>query len=344
MKVLIIGSKSIHVSTFIYNIHKSGMQIYLISEDVCSFDNVLKENIVNFRKLNPISLFLNYSKLKKYILEFKPDVIHIHQLNRLAYFSSRIAKKIKTPIVSTAWGSDVLIIPFKNIFYKYLTKKIIQNSFLVTADARILINSMQKIENDKKKYILLHYGIETIKSKEKEQIIFTNRLHKKLYRNNKIIEYFDAFSKNNLTWKLIIAGNGGETDDLKNLVKIKNLEDKVEFVGWLNQEENNNWYSKSTIYISIPNSDGTSISVLEAMSAGCIPILSDITVSHELIIDNENGIIESEGVNPINKAILLDRNKLVAINKKLVESIASKKKCTANFINIYIEATSKINL
>ena len=123
--------------------------------------------------------------------------------------------------------------------------------------------------------------------------------------------------------------------NIEKIVKDNHLESNVEFVGWLNSNENRDWYSKSKIYISIPESDGTSVSLLEAMSAGCIPIVSDLPVSYEWVKDTFNGVIEKEGVNPIEMALLLDIEKLKLYNKELVFMKASRTNCIEKFIELY---------
>ena len=338
MKVLIIGSNSIHVSSYVKSLAEKESDIFLLTEENCSFDHVKGEFMVNFRDLNPISLIKNYFKLKKYLLFLQPDVIHVHQLNRLAYFVTRIASKLKIPVVSTAWGSDVLLIPFKNRFFRFLTKKAIERSVTVTADAEIMIESMQLLVKSDVKYELLQYGIEMVDPVEKEDVIFSNRLHKDLYRIDKVIDYFCEFSKLNSSWKLVIGAEGEKTEMLKDKVNTLNISDKVEFVGWLLPADNKSWYAKSKIYISIPESDGTSVSVLEAMSAGCIPILSDIGVSYELIEKGENGIIEKKNENPLDRAILLNSEEVYLRNRALVELKASRNRCTDRFIEIYSNA------
>ena len=51
-----------------------------------------------------------------------------------------------------------------------------------------------------------------------------------------------------------------------------------------------NYYRKCGYYISVPKSDSTSVSLLEAMSYGCIPIVSNIPANTEWIEDKINGL------------------------------------------------------
>jgi glycosyltransferase involved in cell wall biosynthesis len=335
MKILQIGSNSIHVSSYLVAMSTDDAKNYLLTEEVCSFDGVVANEVISFRSLNPMNLFKSYRLLKNYIKSLNPDLIHIHQVNRLAYFVSKVAHVLSIPVVTTAWGSDVLLIPKKNAFFHFLVKQTLKRSKVVTADSQDMIDAMNKIVSSDK-YILLQYGIDPIQPEEKQTIVFSNRLHKKLYRIDKVIDYFNEFVQLHAEWKLVIGGTGEETEALLKQVEKLNLTDKVEFVGWLQKADNAAWYAKSTFYISIPESDGTSVSVLEAMSAGCVPVVSDLPVSKEWITNGVNGVIEQLGKNPFVQAIDLDGEKCSEINQKKVQERATRAASSKRFKEIYL--------
>ena len=210
----------------------------------------------------------------------------------------------------------------------------LKNSAIITADSQDMIEAMKAI-HPQGNYKLLQYGIDPIQALEKEKIVYSNRLHEPLYRIEKVIEYFKEFSTQNPDWKLVIAGTGSQTELLKSLANNSEITEKISFVGWQKKPENRVWYAKSSIYISITSSDGTSVSVLEAMSAGCLPILSDIAVSYEWIVNNENGIIEGQNTNPFTSVLLLDDKFATQKNKLLVQTKASRSACTERFIELY---------
>jgi glycosyltransferase involved in cell wall biosynthesis len=334
MKILQVGPKSVHVSSFIFALKEREKNLYLLSEEACDFEGVIEEFVISFRQLQPWKVIKNYLKVKKLVQALKPDVIHIHQVNRLAFVVVKIAKSLNVRVVSTAWGSDVLLMPKKNILYKLIVRSTLKNSDIVTADSKDMISAMKSIVNEDK-YLLLQYGIDPIESEEKEKIIYSNRLHEPLYRIDQIITYFVEFSKTNSDWRLVIAGTGSETRKLKKRAKELDIESKIEFVGWQQKEDNRRWYAKSMIYISIPASDGTSVSLLESMSAACIPIVSDLPVSQEWIRQNENGVIEMKGKNPIIESLKIDRENCVSINSQLINERATRKASVDKFLKAY---------
>lgn len=334
MKILQVGSNSVHVSSYLQALSALSHSNLLLVEEKCNFDGVTEEKIISFRSTNPFKWISAYRSLKAFLKNAQPDVIHIHQVNRLAYMVSRAAQKCAIPVLTTAWGSDVLLVPKKNAFFKFLVRKTIERSNVVTADAQDMIAAMKALVPNQQ-YELLQYGIDPIVSAQKERLVFSNRLHKSLYRIDQVIRYFHAFHANYPDWKLIIGGTGDQTEALKEQVQTLGLNDAVSFVGWLQKEENAQYYAKSAIYISIPESDGMSVSVLEAMSAGCIPIVPNLPVSKEWISDKVNGIIENESENPLLEALRLDQPKVAEQNAELIAERATRQASIIRFNALY---------
>lgn len=334
MKILQVGPNSVHVSSFVSALKTDQNSLFLLSEEPFELEEIAHHYVVSFRTLNPVKIVQNISRIKNILLEINPEVVHIHQVNRLAYFVSKVANQLNIRVVTTAWGSDVLLIPKKNALYHFLVKETLKKSAVVTADSKDMIEAMNAILPSDK-YTLLQYGIDPIKSVEKEKVIYSNRLHEPLYRIDKIIDYFNDFSKLHPEWKLVIAGSGSETEQLKNKVKSLQLDSKISFVGWQKKDENRNWYARASIYVSLPKSDGTSVSVLEAMSAGCLPVVSNLPVSHEWIVSGQNGIIETQHLNPFIEALELNREDCTERNERLILEKATRKASILQFEKIY---------
>ncbi len=122
MKVLNIGSNSIHVSSFLNRMDE--VDNYLFVEEPCGFLSIDKEFEFKIRSFNIFQLIINLLKIRSSINKISPDIIHIHQLNRFAFIVSLLASK-NIPVISTAWGSDVLIMPWKNKIFYHVTKFLI---------------------------------------------------------------------------------------------------------------------------------------------------------------------------------------------------------------------------
>ncbi len=334
MKVLIAGSNSIHLSSYLEALKGNGLSVDFLAEEICGFEGVEKEYVISFRQLNPLAIYLANRKLHQLLATVKPSLVHIHQVNRMGYFVARQCHKLNIPVLTTAWGSDVLVVPKQNAFFRFLVRKTLERSQVVTADSQEMIAAMKTLHSGGE-YVHLQYGIDLVDPAQKEKIIYSNRLHKPLYRIDKIIGYFDDFRKDHPDWSLVIGAVGTETEALKALVHEKGMEDQVQFVGWLEKEDNRQWYAKAAIYISIPRHDGTAVSLLEAMSAGCVPVVPDLPVSREWIEDGVNGVIEKQGQDPLREALSVDPVECANRNRKLTEEKASRQACIKRFLEIY---------
>ena len=336
-KLLLIGSDNVHIRNY-YNLVSSFFSDVKIISNGNSKIELHNVELVDFSLKNPVKLFNSIKQVSKIIEDYKPDIIHVHQANVIAFIVFRAAIKTNIPKVLTTWGSDILILPSKNILLREMVKYNVKQADIITADAHYLAESVNKLSKTKNEIVIANFGIDIIKNEHvKEKIIYSNRLHKKLYNIDKIILAFKEFYTSNKDWKLIIAATGEETESLKNIVIENKLNSVVEFVGWLNKKDNLNYYMRSSIYMSIPESDATSISLLEAMAYGCIPVVSDLPSNREWIRDKVNGIIfnkESAG-NSLNLALQLDVSKLRMMNQEIINKEGTKEVNREKFIKIY---------
>lgn len=333
-KLLLIGScgNSVHVKNYFNLIAGYFDEVLVVSDSKVDFS---PHRIIDFSLKNPRSVFQNIKKLRGIMLQFSPTVVHVHQANSYAYITSR-ANKGRFPQVLTTWGSDVLILPNRGKLYKHIVSYSLRKSDYVTADAKFMAKAIQKLS--KKEVLIANFGIE-FKAEvlpKKKNYIYSNRLHNPLYRVDKIIEGFSHFVKKNPTWKLILGANGSLTEGLKKEASDLLPTNSYEFIGFVNQEENKRRYLEAKIWVSFPESDGTAISLLEAMGYGCIPVVSDLPANKEWIQHGENGIIISESISDsFQKALSLNLELVQQLNRQQIENQATKKVNRAKFVNLY---------
>lgn len=337
--LLIIGSNSVHTYNYKELVKDYFNKVILITNNPDSKNSDEYYANFSFRKLNSIINTIN--QIQSIIKTEKPKIIHIHQANTIAYFALRASKQFNIPTIVTAWGSDILFTPRKNIFYKKLAQYALKNSAYFTSDSYYLASEMCKLANKNLDITIANFGINVQNiTEKKENIIFSNRYLKSIYRIDYVINAFKLFCTKHNNWKLIIAGIGEEKEKLENMVKSYSLNDKVEFVGWLDSKKNTEYYQKAKIYMSIPETDATSISLLESMAYGCIPIVSNLPANLEWIIDGLNGVVADNLNAPIiEKAFEIDINKLQLINDFQIKNKATKEVNRGKFISLYERIT-----
>ncbi len=292
-KILIISSASSHTLKFI-NMMNDNYKVFIITNHKEIFEKSNLKKIYIWKK----NLFKNIFFSLKIIKDINPDLIHIQQANKLAFFYTFLLHR-NYKILLTVWGSDVLIFPYQNIFNKFMSKYSLNNVHYLSSINSIGIASVIKcLTNFNKDIKMINFGISKYIEFEnnfenKENIIYSPRSHKTLYNIEKIIYSFGNFIKKESNWKLYLSGieDKENTPKYKELVKTLKLENNVVFLGLISQEENARMMKKSKIVISIPFSDGRPISVMEAIASNCILIVSDILANKELIENGLNGIV-----------------------------------------------------
>lgn len=152
---------------------------------------------------------------------------------------------------------------------------------------------------------------------------------------NHAIEAFSMISTKYPEWKLLIAGSGRELNNLQNLVKKLDIENKVEFLG--NVKNIEKLYNSSSIFILCSKHEGLPMVIGEAMFSGMAVVSYDCqTGPSEFIDDNISGLlveannkidlslkIEELITNP-KKREFFSKNALVKINEFSVENITNK--------------------
>ena len=335
-KLLVVGSSGIHTFNTIDLIKDYFSDVFLITDKEYEGFKNIEHKRLDFSFSNPLNIFLLPKNIRKTIKDYKPDFIIIIQVSTSG-FSTILANKEKIPTLVIALGSDVLTIPEKGFFYKQLAKFVLKRGKYFNTGARFAAEKMNALAGRDLNVLVANSGFElSCTPMEKQNIVYSNRLHKSLYRIPKIVEAFARFVKNGREdWKLVIGATGDE-ENLRRIAKELGIEDKVEFIGWVEKETNNYYYSISKIWISIPETDNTPISLMEAMAAGCIPIMSDLIANREWVEDGKNGIIVSDyDSNYIERALSLDYDSLVKYNIDLMEREGTKDANRRKFYSIF---------
>jgi len=128
--------------------------------------------------------------------------------------------------------------------------------------------------------------------------VFANRGLEPIYRPQRVLQAFAAMAAAEPSRRLVVANDGSLRSEMQRQAAALGLADRVAFVGRLDAATQAGWYDRAQWYLSLPESDSVSVSVLEAMAHGCIPILSDLPANRELVDSGRNGLILADGASP----------------------------------------------
>jgi L-malate glycosyltransferase len=95
--------------------------------------------------------------------------------------------------------------------------------------------------------------------------------------------------------KYQIAGEGQNRRHLEKIVEQLELNSHVEFLGYVPNVNLPNRLREADVYVSAYLEDGVSMSLLEAMACGLLPVVPDTEPNHVWIQDGVNGLLFRPG-------------------------------------------------
>lgn len=301
-----------HDELFLKSLCETGYKTHLVAftekdlpQNILSISNLE----IHYKKIPDIFNSRKYSypflvpKLKKIINNIKPDILHSGWTPKDGLMATLSGFH---PHLSMPWGSEVMVHPYENMLYKIINNYVFNKSDHITCDSEHVKELIIKeYEILPEKITVFPWGIDLNifndtdlnESKRTElgwgdkTILIMTRKFEKFYR---IIEFIDIFYKcikqnNNL--RLFLLGTGSLEKQIFSKINKYDINEYIHAPGWINRNEMNNFLISSDIYVSNSYTDGSSVSLLEAMACGLSPIVTKIESIEEWVQHDFNGFL-----------------------------------------------------
>lgn len=152
------------------------------------------------------------------------------------------------------------------------------------------------------------------------RIGYAGRLVKQQKRTDKLVDFLECLEKLSFDYICQIAGEGECEAFIKEYVTEKHLEGKIQMHGRLPKSKMPEFWKAQDVFINISEYEGTSLSMLEAMAYGCVPVVTDVSGAKEFIVDGDNGYICKVG----NLKEMANRVKELADNREKLENASRR--------------------
>ena len=168
----------------------------------------------------------------------------------------------------------------------------------------------------------------TVNRLEAIKIGYAGRVEKEQKRMDLLIELLEELTARHVNYKCVSAGSGSFEDKIANYIEQNNLQEKVELVGYIERKAIPDFWTGLDICINLADYEGRSISVMEAMANGAVPIVTNTSGVHDDIKEGENGYIynlgDYRGMAGAIEYLEKNRNLLGKMGKKAYEAILAK--------------------
>lgn len=275
---------------------------------------------------------------RRTIRSLAPHLVHAHYVTSYGLLALASGRR---PLVLTAHGSDVLVSP-RNPFMRALVRRVLRAASLITIPGEHMREAIDALLGGVDRPVLvLQYGVEVdrlaalgdrlgdVAAERRRPLRIVSVRHLlPLYGVDLLLQALAELRAGGLEFSCDIVGGGPERAPLERLTRDLSLDDCVVFHGAVPSAAAEEAMARADVYVSVPASDGLSISLLEALAIGVVPVLSDIPANRGWVEEGSSGAYATrtaEGVaDGILRASRLDRATATRRNRELVRARADR--------------------
>lgn len=266
------------------------------------------ERLVSQELINGVEIFrISYIGSKRYPIALsvlkhlsKTDLVHIHCTDFFSDYLSFTRSLFKKPLVLTTHGGffhTEFAGKLKTLYFKTITRGSLARFSSVLASS---VNDYERFSSISSSVTLLENGVDVARFVQKEKkttegvvkFVFVGRLSVNK-RVSELIDWFIALSSGHANWRLQVIGNDydGLKPNLLEKIKTASATNQVSIKSGLTDEEVEEELLSSHFIVSASAYEGFGMTIIEGMSAGLIPIVSDIPSFRRIVTESGNGYI-----------------------------------------------------
>jgi glycosyltransferase involved in cell wall biosynthesis len=289
MRICVIGNpNSIHIQRWLRYFVQRGHEMHLIGDvplkvalpDGITFYDLPRQ--INRRKLRYAVWIWTTRRLVRRI---QPDVLHAHRVASAGWLGAASGFH---PFVVTSWGSDLLVSAKRSSNQRQLARWVLHRADYVTCVSELLAQAALELGADPQRVEVAFWGVDTeifhpappsapdvgaplvlsIRAMRPiyDPLVIARAIPKVLAR---IPEATFAIRTYSVDDSLLT--------EFRTLVEEAGASSSVEYIGDLPGDQAiAELYRRAAVVVSVPLSDGTPQSVLEAMACGSVPVVSDL--------------------------------------------------------------------
>lgn len=351
--------RSVHTQRWMKFFAERGHEMHLLSFSPMSADNVADFEKINIKCHGSTGNFYlkkfwlalgDLRKLKKILKAEKIDVLHCHFLTANAWYAA--LSGFHPYIITIMGGGDVVGKDWKpdtSFQAQNLTPLALRRADLITSWSPLMADVVRPYCRPETPIEVIHGGIhlenftpgakpsyllERLGIPFDAKVIFSPRLMRPLSNIDQIAEAFGLLSSKLSNAFLVIACPKHEidmayTEKIKQILANNDLLEKTRFVIGIPHNEIADYFRLADVTISIPDTDGTPMTVLESMACGTPAVIGDLPDYDKRYFEDEKTVVMVETDNPQSIAAAVSRllnenhlteNIIIEAQRRVVES------------------------
>jgi glycosyltransferase involved in cell wall biosynthesis len=242
-----------------------------------------------------------FFKFKKVLRKVNPDIVHAGPVHTCGFFTALAGFK---PMLLMSWGSDILKEADKNPYARWVTRFTIKRAAMIACDCRAVRDKILKLSPyPKDRIIIFPWGVDLsifrpgasrLKLREKlgwenNKVIISTRSFEPIYGIDTFLEACRTVIESAPETRVIMLGDGSMEQEVKDFITRHKLENKIHLAGRAGYDMLPDYFNEADLYVSCSTSDGSSVSLLEAMACKLPVVVTDLPANREWVTPGVNG-------------------------------------------------------
>lgn len=232
--------------------------------------------------------------LRRLFSALQPDVVHAQYVTSYGFIAAMARLK---PLVTTAWGTDVLISPYESKLSRWLATQALAAADQVTTVAEHMNAAVIALGVPAAKVMAMPFGVDTVlfhgpaeqRPEPPSLRVISTRNFAPVYSVHTVIEAVQRVCAHGLAVHLDLVGAGPLKVELEAQVRAAGLDNQVTFHGHVDPHRLVALLGAAHVFVSSAVSDGNNVSLNEAMACGCFPLATAIPANMQWIQNGRNG-------------------------------------------------------
>jgi glycosyltransferase involved in cell wall biosynthesis len=231
--------------------------------------------------------------LKRVIARVRPDVIHAGPIQSSAFLAALAGFH---PLVSMSWGSDLLKDAERGYLWRRATAYTLKRTSVLVGDCQAVRHKAEALGFPAGRIVTFPWGVDlerfhpganmewrARRAWEQAFVILSLRAWEPLYGVDVVARAFGLAAQERPELRLALPGSGSQAGLIRQTLERYQALDKVFFGGQVSQDDLPGVYRAADLYVSASHSDGSSVSLMEALASGLPALVSDIPGNREWI-------------------------------------------------------------